>query len=213
MKRAAIWIYIGTLTSLGLTPVMAQRPAVPNLVQYSGTLAEFAGRPVVGVTFALYKNPEGGAPIWMETQNVSLDASGRYTILLGATRNQGLPTQLFASGEARWLGVQPEGRPEEPRVVLLSVPYALKAADAETIGGLPPSAFLMAAASPGTAPDQPAVASVPAVKPALSGSGTLDFVPLWTPNGTTLGNSILFQNSSSNIGVGTQSPGAKLDVA
>ena len=213
MKRADVCIYIGTLTSLGLAPVMAQRPAVPNLVQYSGTLAEFAGRPVVGVTFALYKDPEGGAPIWMETQNVSLDGGGRYTILLGASRNQGLPMQLFASGEARWLGVQPEGRLEQPRVVLVSVPYALKAADAETIGGLPPSAFLMAAASTGTAPDQPAVASGPAVQPALSGSGTLDFIPLWTPNGTTLGNSILFQSSSSNIGIGTQSPGAKLDVA
>lgn len=213
MKRAAIWLYMGTLTSLGIAPVMAQRPAVPNLVQYSGTLAEFAGKPVVGITFALYKDQQGGAPIWMETQNVSLDASGRYTILLGAAQNQGLPTQLFASGEARWLGVQPEGRPEEPRVVLLSVPYALKAADAETIAGLPPSAFLMAAAPTGTAPDRPAVASGPALQPALSGSGTLDFVPLWTPDGNTLGNSILFQNASSNIGVGTQSPGAKLDIA
>ncbi len=213
MKRAAIWIYMGTLTSLGIAPVMAQRTAVPNLVQYSGTLPEFAGKPVVGVTFALYRDEQGGSPIWMETQNVSPDAGGRYIVLLGATRNQGLPTQLFAAGEARWLGVQAEGRPEEPRVVLLSVPYALKAADADTIGGLPPSAFLMAAASTGTAPDHPAAAYDPAVQPALSGSGTLDFVPLWTPNGTTLGNSILFQSSSSDIGVGTQSPGAKLDVA
>ena len=104
MKRTAIWIYMSTLTSLGIAPVMAQGPAVPNLVQYSGTLAEFAGKPVVGVTFALYKDPQGGAPIWMETQNVSLDASGRYSILLGAAQNQGLPTQVFASGQARWLG-------------------------------------------------------------------------------------------------------------
>lgn len=46
----------------------------------------------------------------------------------------------------------------------------------------------------------------------LAGSGTLDFIPLWTPDGSTLGNSILFQSTSSNIGVGTQTPAAKLDV-
>ena len=71
----------------------------------------------------------------------------------------------------------------------------------------------MAAGSTGIAPDRPAAASAFAVQPALSGTGTLDFVPLWTPDGNTLGNSILFQSSSSNIGIGTQSPGAKLDVA
>ena len=32
-------------------------------------------------------------------------------------------------------------------MLLLSVPYALKAADAETVGGLPASAFVLAAAA------------------------------------------------------------------
>jgi hypothetical protein len=40
----------------------------------------------------------------------------------------------------------------------------------------------------------------------------LDFIPLWTPDGSTLGNSIMFQSSSSDIGIGTQTPTAKLDV-
>src|SRR5258708_37647341 len=42
------------------------------------------------------------------------------------------------------MGVSVNGEQEQPRVLLLSVPYALKAADAETIGGLPPSAFVLA---------------------------------------------------------------------
>jgi len=49
------------------------------------------------------------------------------------------------SGEARWLGVQPEGQTEQPPILLLGVPYALKAGDAETWGGLPASAFVLAA--------------------------------------------------------------------
>ena len=52
----------------------------------------------------------------------------------------------FSNGEARWLGVQAESQPEQPRILLVSVPYALKASDAETLGGLPASAFLRSGA-------------------------------------------------------------------
>src|SRR5580692_1170261 len=63
--------------------------AVPRLVKFGGTLTDASGKPlsgVVGITFALYAEQEGGAPIWMETQNVEADGNGAYTALLGATR-------------------------------------------------------------------------------------------------------------------------------
>jgi len=59
------------------------------------------------VTSALYKDQAGGAAIWLETQNVSLDEYGRYTVLLGATKSDGLPMELFTSGEARLCGAFP----------------------------------------------------------------------------------------------------------
>jgi len=65
-----------------------------------------------------------------------------YSAELGATQSAGLPRNLFATGEARWLGVQISGQAEQPRTLPMSVPYALKAADAQTLGGLPASAFL-----------------------------------------------------------------------
>src|SRR3990170_1578308 len=37
---------------------------------------------------------------------------------------------------------------EQPRILLVSVPYALKAADAETLGGKPASAFVLARSDP-----------------------------------------------------------------
>jgi hypothetical protein len=43
------------------------------------------------------------------------------------------------------------------------------------------------------------------------GSGTLNYVPKWTPNGTTLGNSQIFDNGT-NVGVGTNSPGYQFVV-
>ena len=45
----------------------------------------------------------------------------------------------------------------------------------------------------------------------VGGTGTANFIPLWT-NSTTLGNSNIFQNSTKNIGIGTTTPAAKLDV-
>jgi len=101
----------------------------------------------VGITFAIYSDSSGGAALWQESQNVRVDQQGRYAALLGVTKLEGVPPELFSSGEPRWLGVQaqlPE-ESEQPRVLLASVPYALEAADAQTLGGLPPSAFLRAA--------------------------------------------------------------------
>src|SRR5258706_5714282 len=122
--------------------------AVPRLIKFSGVFRTPRGAPlsgVHGVTLAIYKERQGGAPLWLESQNVDLDEQGRYTVLLGATKNDGVPLDLFTSGEPRWLGVQVQlpGYEEEARALLVSVPYALKAAEAETLGGLPVSAFVL----------------------------------------------------------------------
>jgi len=189
---------------------------VPPLVKFSGVLSDVDGKPmtgVIGVTFYLYKDAQGGAPVWMETQNVRPDRLGNYSAMLGSTTSAGLPTELFASGEARWLAVQPQGQAEQPRVLLISVPYALKAADAETIGGLPPSAFMRAAPSGGTVINMEATGS--ALPPAsVTGSGTTNYVPLWTSS-TALGKSAMFQSgtgSTARIGIGNTTPAATLDV-
>src|SRR5262245_38719707 len=121
---------------------------VPRVVAFNGSLQDRSNRPltgVVGVTFALYKDQEGGAPLWTEVQNLQVDEQGRYSVFLGSTQRAGVPIELFTSGESRWLGVQAQapGEEEKPRVLLVSVPYALKAADADTLGGKPASAYLL----------------------------------------------------------------------
>ena len=192
--------------------------AVPHLVKFGGSVKGLDGKPltgVAGVTFSLYKDDQGGAPLWIETQSVQLDASGRYSVMLGATKADGLPADLFTSGEARWLGLQPEGQAEQPRVLLLSVPYALKAGDAATLGGLPPSAFLLAAppaASGGS--DLSATPSSNALATTVTGSGTANYVPLWTSS-SNIGNSMMFQSgtgSSAKLGLNLTAPAATLDV-
>jgi hypothetical protein len=120
---------------------------VPRLIKFSGLVKDATGKVQIGaatLTFSLYQEQESGRPLWAETQSEQLDEQGRYTVLLGATQPEGLPLDLFATGQARWLGVQPAlaGVDEQPRVLLVGVPYALKAADADTLGGKPMSAFV-----------------------------------------------------------------------
>jgi hypothetical protein len=113
---------------------------------------------MIGATFAIYSEQEGGTPLWTEDQNVELDANGNYTALLGATKNGGVPPELFAGGEARWLQVKfyAPGEVDLPRVLLVSVPYALKAGDADTLGGKPASAYLLAGSSTSAQPSEAA---------------------------------------------------------
>jgi hypothetical protein len=84
--------------------------AVPNLINYSGTLHPSSGLAApgssVGVTFAIYRQQDAGAPIWLETENVTPDSTGHYSVLLGSTRVEGIPADLFSTQEQRWLGVQ-----------------------------------------------------------------------------------------------------------
>ena len=76
---------------------------VPRLVNFSGRAID-DGKVITGVTgatFAIYSEESGGAPLWLETQNIQADAKGNYVVQLGATKPEGLPLDLFASGEAR----------------------------------------------------------------------------------------------------------------
>jgi hypothetical protein len=203
-------------------PGSAQQPAteaanqiVPPLVNFSGALTNTNGKAttgVVGLTFALYKDSEGGAPLWVETQNVQLDKTGHYSVQLGAASGKGLPRELFAAGEARWLGVQRQGDAEQPRILLLSVPYALKALDAETLGGKPVSAFMPAPAgtSASAAGASTQGSSVPPFLP-ITGVGVKGFLPMFTA-AQVIKVSKIFQNAAGDIGINNIAPAANLDV-
>jgi hypothetical protein len=228
MKRVIHSICAGLLCICWTFAAFGQQPtkstaSVPRVVKFSGTLVDGGGKPltgVAGVTFSLYEEPDGGAPIWMETQNVQADGNGHYTAMLGSTRNDGIPAEVFASGQGRWLGVQPQGETERPRVLLTSVPYALKAVDAETLGGLPASAFALAGTT-ATTPEHGVVAGVAqseaaasiktAVKPLFTTTGTTNYIAKFTDTSGDVANSVMYQNGS-NIGVGTTAAAISMDV-
>jgi hypothetical protein len=132
------------------TVVLLQSPApgssaqisTTRLLPVSGSLTDASGAALTGkvtITFTLYDAPENGAELWSETQLVEADARGRYTAYLGMVTP--VPQAAFSREQARWLGIEVGGR-ELPRVMLVAVPYALRAADADTLGGTPLSSFV-----------------------------------------------------------------------
>jgi hypothetical protein len=126
------------LQAFGAARVMgAQDKDRRQMVRFEGVLKDARGNPrtgVAGVNFALYKEQEGGPALWLETQNVELDEQGRYAVVLGTMKNEGVPMDWLATGEARWLGIQAYGQPEE-RVLLVRVPHDANAL--ETVHAAP----------------------------------------------------------------------------
>jgi hypothetical protein len=195
---------------------------VPQLVTISGLATDIQGKVIsgaAGATFAIYKAQYEGVPLWLETQNIQANSEGNFSVHLGAATSGGVPLQLFASGEAHWLGVRINGGEEQPRVLLVSVPYALKAADAQTLGGLPASAFALApgvnsGAAPSFPSPIPATGTGAATAP-VGGTGTQNYISIWTDSSGDLGNSIMYQvgsGSSAKIGINNQDPLFTLDV-
>lgn len=135
-----------TSVSIGIhaqQPVPQSISAVPQLVRITGSYKAADPASLVNAKFSIYREEHGGTALWTEVQNVRPDNAGAFTVVLGSTRNEGLPADLFDTGEPRWLEVEID-RTTQPRVLMTSVPYALRAADADTLGGLPPSAYLRA---------------------------------------------------------------------
>jgi hypothetical protein len=123
--------------------------------------------------------------------------------MLGSTRSEGLPLELFATGEARWLGRRFErpGEGEQTRVALASVPYALKASDADTLGGRPSSAYLLAE---GQMIGNGTSASASTATPNLVQPGTVNSLAKYVTT-ADVGTSGAFENAG-RVGIGTATP-------
>jgi hypothetical protein len=213
-----------TVAALSMTAVLvlgapadaraqAQTPAsaavsVPRLITITGTYQPASGQPAPAsavITLAVYAEPTDGAPLFQETQDVALDPNGRYVVQLGATQPDGLPLALFADTQERWLGVQfaGPGETEHPRTRLTSVPYALRAADADTLGGHPASAYVLA---PKDAKGDAATTDTANGSATTNGvqTGTLNMLAKYV-NTTDVGDSGVFENNGL-VGIGTTGP-------
>ncbi len=214
MRRTSVTVVLAFITLLFVSDGSAQQTpttAVPSLIRYGGTLKDASGTPIAattGVTFAIYKQQDGGAPMWIETQTVTPDASGNYSVLLGNTAATGLPRDLFSQDEQRWLGVQVQGEAEQPRVLLVSVPYAFKAHEAETLAGKSISDFVLAK---DLNPNQ-ATANVGSAEVASSASNGLHKAKSRTPTAVASEGPTNFSGSTTDQIVGVAQSGSGVGV-
>ncbi|HZR24144.1 MAG TPA: hypothetical protein VFA59_11185 [Vicinamibacterales bacterium] len=218
-------LLVGVLCLASATSVAAQPPpptstSFSRVIRFVGALPRSTGAssPTETITFAIYAEETGGTPLWQETQTVSVDGTGEYSALLGSTIPEGLPLELFSTKEARWLAVHVErpGEADRPRVLIASVPYALRAVDADTLGGRPASAYLLAPTGAGATTSTATAGSTRRTGGAsspftTSTAGTPGYLGLFVDS-ANLGNSVVAQ-SGPRIGIGTASPADYLHIA
>jgi hypothetical protein len=147
MARTLALTSLIALTAATASVQDARSVSTTRLIPYAATLPVGAADASAGaraVTFALFDEAEWGTLLWSETQIVNVDARGRYSAHFGAS--VALPLEIFRTEQARWLEVTVDGK-AMPRAMLVAVPYALKAADADTLGGKSASDFVLSDAS------------------------------------------------------------------
>ena len=121
-----------TMAVLAVTGVAAAD--VPEALTQQGRLLDSSGDAVpdgqISFTFTIYDAAEGGTALWTETQDISTE-DGYFSAQLGEV--EAFPGNLFDGDAALFLGIQ-VGSDDEmtPRQPVTSVPFAMKAGQADT---------------------------------------------------------------------------------
>ncbi len=121
---------------------------IPQLINYQGYLADGDGNPVTGtrsIEYRMYETATGGTAIWSETQSVTV-LDGVFSVLLGSVNP--LSYTLF-NGSDRFLALKVGSDSEmTPRIRLVSVGYAFRANQADSLGGNAADDFVEAGSIP-----------------------------------------------------------------
>jgi hypothetical protein len=138
-KDRVVGTGLGVLLLLIVIPWTAL--AVPQVTNYQGYLTDAGGNPLngdVAITFRIWDAEVSGTELWSESHAAVRVAEGVFNVVLGSL----VPiTSEILDGD-RYLGMTVGTDSEmSPRLRMTSSPFAIKAADADALGGLPSSEF------------------------------------------------------------------------
>lgn len=131
MKRTMM-IWAATMTGL---LALSSAFAVPMTVNYSGRLEAQNGLPYDGevdVMASLWNAATGGTNLLEQDFGTILVENG----LLRVALNDAALANVIKTNDAVWIQFTLDGEPMMPRQMLTSVPYALKADDSLSLGGV-----------------------------------------------------------------------------
>ncbi len=134
MGKKLLRIMISTIFSLIIIYSLAF--AVPMTINYQGKLTDPNGNILNGeyrINFSLFNTDTNGTAFWSEQQTVTV-INGIYNVALGTVNP--LIASIF-NNENLYLEVGIESETLLPRHKLTSVAFAIRAKEAETVGGFP----------------------------------------------------------------------------
>jgi hypothetical protein len=142
-KRQTLWNFIMAIAvAMGATSSLA----APQQIPYAGALSFESGAPYNGTVdlgVAIHTTAVGGAPEWSHTYAGLSVEDGALSVVLGGQGSPALNPAIFEATEV-WIEFKVgDAPPLQPRQRVLSVPYALRAADAASLGGTPAAAFAL----------------------------------------------------------------------
>jgi len=217
MKSLRAILSTGLVVLALLAPLGAQSAFVPAIIRLEGALTTATGQPRVGtvtLVISLYAGQQEVNALWLEQQPVTLDATGHYTVLVGATLPEGIPRELLTSTTGRWLGIGVLGEAEQPRVAILSAPYAIKALEADTLSGRSVSDFVLAENLGSSVQSVLRTAGVSTLTPPpTSLTTTTNTLAKFTDTVGTLGVTGITETNTGRVGIKTPSPQDSLHVA
>jgi len=106
---------------------------LPRLINYQGKLTDPTGVAIDGtanIVFRIYNAGTGGSLLWTETHSLTPVNNGLFDVILGTSTALSLPFD-----EQYWIELVVDGETLTPRQALNSVPYAYRAAIADSVVG------------------------------------------------------------------------------
>lgn len=134
-RARSLYLVLGIVLCTGVS-----RAEVPATINYQGQVLGAGGAPASGpvnIDIGIWDSASGGTRLYGEQHLNTPLASGAFNILIGAGSSpQGTLSSDTFSAPNRWLELVVNGETFTPRQPFSAVAYALRARDAERVGGL-----------------------------------------------------------------------------
>ncbi len=235
MKRVLL------ITAIIFSTMVSAFAQAPQKMSYQAVIRNASSQLVVshavGMRISILQGSAAGTPVYVETHNITTNANGLATLVIGSgTIVSGTMAGINWNNGPYFIKTETDPAGGTSYSIagtsqLMSVPYAFEATSATPSGtaggdltGSYPNPTLktttVTGGTYGNATNYPTftvdskgrLTAASQLPFPLAGSGTVNYIPKWTPSGTVLGNSALYDNAG-KIGLSTTTPAYKFDVS